>query len=111
MQCTGLASLYMRTWLHGSSNGPIGYICVVVTWSAIRLLLLSGGLDYNFISRQLILHAFQKSSCFKLVPIDDDVLEDHLESLTLVISLATPSDRVYLQQASLDVMIMDDDGK
>ncbi len=69
-----------------------------------------GGQDYIPISESITLRTDELSYCFQLATLDDDILEDERETLSLLISLSPHEERVHLQQESVDVTIIDNDG-
>ncbi len=58
----------------------------------------------------MTLHTNEISYCFQLTTLEDDILEDERENLSLVVSLSQREERVYLLQESVDVTIIDNDG-
>ncbi len=83
-------------------------------WNHSSLLFLtnntSGGQDYIPISESVTLRTNDISHCFQLTTLEDDILEDERENFSLVVSLSQREERVYLQQESVDVTIIDNDG-
>ncbi len=76
----------------------------------VVIVCASDGEDYIPISDNVTLIASENSYCFQLVTVDDDVLEAERETLSLTVNLTSHIDRVNVQQDSLDVTIVDNDG-
>lgn len=66
--------------------------------------------DYVAVSDFVTLGTFGRGHCFKLVTVDDDIWEDERETLSLHVNLTDEVDRVYLEQDSLEITIVDNDG-